>query len=139
MGGLARWLSYVEGGLMLVLALTGRHRSAIRMLVAVGAVYVASEALGVAWPRQRPLAGRATGVQPLLEHAPERSFPSRHVASALAMAAIGGTEHPKLGLLMSGVGWTLGLSRVAAGLHYPSDVLGGALLGVIVGRYVQKP
>jgi membrane-associated phospholipid phosphatase len=38
---------------------------------------------------------------------------------------------------MSGVAWALGLSRVAAGLHYPIDVLGGALLGGVVGRLLR--
>jgi membrane-associated phospholipid phosphatase len=51
----------------------------------------------------------------------------------LAMAAIGGREHPGLGRTMTIVAWLLGASRVAAGLHYPSDVLAGALLGRVAG------
>ena len=35
---------------------------------------------------------------------------------------------------MAGLAWLLGLSRVAAGLHYPSDVLAGAVLGTVIGR-----
>lgn len=134
---LARWLAHVQVGLMLLLAATGRRRSALKMLAAVGLVYAFSEALGLIWPRDRPFAARA-GVQALVGHSPRRSFPSRHIASALAMAALGGAEHPRLGLLMAGVGWTLGASRVAAGLHYPSDVLGGAALGALIGRYIHK-
>jgi undecaprenyl-diphosphatase len=132
-GRLAAWLAGVEVVLMVALALAGRRGSAVRMLAAVGLVYVLSEALGVLWPRRRPFAQLA-GVERLAPHSAERSFPSRHVASGLAMAAVGGRAHPRLGTAMATVAWALGLSRVAAGLHYPSDVLGGALSGAAVGR-----
>ena len=49
------------------------------------------------------------------------------------MAVIGGRAHPRLGLAMAAVAWVLGLSRMAAGLHYPSDVLAGAMVGSAVG------
>ena len=133
----ATGLAGVEVLLMGVLALGGRRRSAARMLAAVALVYLASEGLGALWPRQRPFA-RLSRVQALVAHTSERSFPSRHVASGLAMAAIGGAAHPRLGLAMAAVAWMLGTSRVAAGLHYPSDVLAGAALGQAVGRLLRS-
>jgi membrane-associated phospholipid phosphatase len=136
-GESAKNLAAVEVGLMLLLAARGRRGSALRMLAAVGLVYAASEGLGRAWTRQRPFA-RLTEVQSLAWHTPDRSFPSRHVASGLAMAAIGGREHPHLGLLMTCVAWALGLTRVAAGLHYPTDVAAGAVLGLAIGRYARR-
>ena len=117
--------------------LGGRRRSAARMLAAVGLVYVVSEALGIVWRRERPF-GELADVEGLVPHTVERSFPSRHVASGLAMAAIGGRAHPLLGLVMSAVAWLLGLSRVATGLHYPSDVLAGAVLGSVIGRLLRE-
>jgi undecaprenyl-diphosphatase len=132
----ARWLAVVEVVLMVVLALAGRRRSAARMLAAVGLVYVASEGLGRVWPRQRPFA-RLARIEGLVGHTSGRSFPSRHVASGLAMAAIGGRAHPLLGSAMAGVAALLGLSRIAVGLHYPSDVVAGALLGSLVGRLLR--
>src|SRR5579864_2873287 len=129
-GAAARGLAGVEVGLMLLLALTGRRRSALEMLTYVGVVYVICEALGRLWPRRRPFE-RLFGVRSPAPHSPGRSFPSRHVASGLVMAAIGGEEHSHLGALMSGVAWLLGLSRVLVGLHYPSDVVAGALLALV--------
>jgi membrane-associated phospholipid phosphatase len=134
---LARCLAHVEIGLMLLLAISGRRGVAARMLSAVGAVYLSCEAFGMVWPRPRPFA-RLAGVEALLDHDAERSFPSRHVASGLAMAAIGGSAHRRIGLTMSLVAWLLGLSRVAAGLHYPTDILAGAALGIVVGRYGRR-
>ena len=136
-GFLATRLAVVEGGLMLLLGAVGRRRSAVRMLTAVLGVYVASEVLGTLWPRERPFEKHAD-VADLARHQGGRSFPSRHVASGLAMAAVGAQEHPRLGVLMAGVASLLGLSRVAAGLHYPSDVLGGAAIGAVIGRYARS-
>ena len=134
---LAQWLAIVEVALMALLAVAGQRRSALRMLGADGLVYLACDLLGAAWPRPRPFA-RLEHVKAQAPHTPERSFPSRHVASALAMAAVGGRAHPKLGTSMAGVAWLLGVCRVAAGLHYPSDVLAGAVLGRAVGGLVQS-
>jgi membrane-associated phospholipid phosphatase len=132
----AERLAGIEAGLMVLLALSGRRGSAIRMLAAVAAVYVSCEGLGRLWPRQRPFE-RLQAVHSLAAHEPGRSFPSRHVASGLAMASVGGREHRRLGLLMAGVAGLLGLSRVAAALHYPSDIAAGAVLGAIAGRYAR--
>jgi membrane-associated phospholipid phosphatase len=134
---LARGLAGVEILLMVLMAMLGRRQSALRMIGAVGLVYVMSEGLGAIWPRERPFA-RLPRVQTLAPHSPERSFPSRHVASGLVMAAIGHREHSGLGALMRGVAWLLGITRVAAGIHYPTDVLAGAALGTLVGGYLHN-
>lgn len=132
----ATGLAAIEVLLMGALAAGGRRRSAGRMLAAVALVYVASDLLGALWRRQRPFA-RLEQVQALVAHDQERSFPSRHVASGLAMTVIGWAAHPRLGLIMAVVAFKLGVSRVAAGLHYPSDVLAGAVLGLVVGRALR--
>jgi membrane-associated phospholipid phosphatase len=133
----ASWLANVEILLMLALGAGGRHASVVRMLVAVATVYAATEVLGMAWRRDRPFT-RQHSIRELIAHRPGRSFPSRHVASALAMASIGQRAHPRLGRVMAVLGWFLGCSRIAAGVHYPSDVLAGALLGVLVGRLLRN-
>jgi undecaprenyl-diphosphatase len=134
---LAQGLASVEVGLMVLLALRGRRDTAARMLGAVGLVYVVSDVLGTIWRRQRPFA-RLSEVRPLAAHGADRSFPSRHVASGLAMAVIGARAHPRLGSIMTCAAWALGVSRVVVGLHYPSDVLAGAALGTLIGRWLRS-
>jgi membrane-associated phospholipid phosphatase len=129
-------LASFEVFLMGALAVAGRRRPAGRMLAAVGLVYLGSEVLGQLWPRERPFA-RLSEIEALVPHTPQRSFPSRHVASGLAMAAVGQRAHPLPGAMMAAVAWLLGLSRIAAGLHYPSDILAGALLGHLIGRLLR--
>jgi membrane-associated phospholipid phosphatase len=126
----AERLAAAEVALMLLLAVSGRRRSAFEMLTSVGAVYLACEVLGMMWPRPRPFE-RLTGIRAFSGHSAGRSFPSRHVAAGLVMAAIGGEQHPRLGALMAAVAGWLGVSRTMAGLHYPSDVVAGVLLAFV--------
>lgn len=133
---LAERLASVEAGLMVWSMLRGRHRSGVRMLIGVALIYALSEALGRLWRRRRPFVQLAE-VEGLVAHAGGRSFPSRHVASAVAMATIGLRAQPRLGRLMLAVGSLLGISRVSAGLHYPSDVVAGAALGRLIGQLLR--
>ena len=132
----ARYGSFAEVGLMILVGLrrggAGR-RALLRCLAAVGLLYLAIESIGRLAGRARPFAEQPdTG--PLLAHSPGRSFPSRHVASAVAMAIIVHPTAPLAGRLMALIAVGLGLGRIRAGLHYPSDVLAGVALGALVGR-----
>jgi undecaprenyl-diphosphatase len=61
------------------------------------------------------------------------SFPSGHAASAFAFAnGVGGTM-PVVGLPIRALAGAVAYSRVHAGVHYPGDVIVGALLGAAVG------
>jgi undecaprenyl-diphosphatase len=66
------------------------------------------------------------------------SFPSRHTGAYSAVAFTIFTFFPALGLALVGVTLMTGIARVILGYHYPSDILGGFLLGVIVGITVAS-
>ncbi|MFJ5883391.1 phosphatase PAP2 family protein [Kitasatospora cineracea] len=119
--------------------LPGRPRRAA--LVGLGSVAVASAAanlLGKSLAR-RPRPDRVGGKVPEARHVPmpaSASFPSGHTASAFAFAAGVSSRLPwaaaPLGLLAA----TVGYSRVHTGVHYPGDVIAGALLGTAAGSVV---
>ncbi|WP_217212499.1 bifunctional phosphatase PAP2/diacylglycerol kinase family protein [Streptomyces sp. AC550_RSS872] len=57
------------------------------------------------------------------------SFPSGHAASAAAFATGVALESPAWGLAVAPIAWSVALSRVYTGVHFPSDVVAGAVLG----------
>ena len=64
------------------------------------------------------------------------SFPSGHTASAFAFALAVSAEIPALALPLFPLASAVGYSRVHTGVHYPGDVVAGALLGSVVGTFV---
>ena len=62
------------------------------------------------------------------------SLPSGHSASAAAFAVAVGDLLPALKLPLRGAASVVAFSRVYTGVHYPSDVAVGAIVGAILGR-----
>lgn len=58
------------------------------------------------------------------------SFPSGHSASAFAFASGVAATQPAVAIPLRGLATLVAYSRVHTGVHYPGDVLAGALLGV---------
>jgi undecaprenyl-diphosphatase len=58
------------------------------------------------------------------------SFPSGHTLHAVVFSAVAISYYPQLSVVLLPFTLMVGLSRVVLGLHYPSDVLAGALIGV---------
>lgn len=73
----------------------------------------------------------------LIEHPFGRSLPSGHTAIAFAVAAAVYAHHRATGIALFVVATLVGLSRVIAGVHWPSDILGGAIVG-IAGVWIAK-
>jgi len=61
------------------------------------------------------------------------SFPAGHAATAVAGAVLLSSLRPRLAPLFLLFALVIGWSRVYVGVHYPTDVLGGALLGAATG------
>jgi membrane-associated phospholipid phosphatase len=60
------------------------------------------------------------------------SFPSGHTAVAVAFASGVGRVIPLAALPFDGLAVAVGYSRIHTGVHYPSDVLAGAMVGAVV-------
>jgi undecaprenyl-diphosphatase len=116
------WLAIGAGG-----AAVDRARRArwLRATGTVGAMYALNTAIKLVVRRRRP---QLRGLPALTPTATALSFPSAHAstafAGALAYSRLGAPAAP-LYALAAGLSW----SRLYLGVHYPSDVLAGAVLG----------
>ena len=66
-----------------------------------------------------------------------QSFPSGHATTAFALAAVVGFISARWFYPALALASVIGLSRVTEGVHYPSDVVAGALLG-LAGAYAVR-
>ena len=64
------------------------------------------------------------------------SFPSGHAASGFAFAAAIGRDQPWLGRGLRFLAAAVAYSRVHTGVHYPGDIVVGALIGEGTGQAV---
>jgi undecaprenyl-diphosphatase len=67
------------------------------------------------------------------------SFPSGHSAATFAVATVLAKRFPAVGPLCLGIAAFVALSRVLRGSHFPTDVFGGAVVGVISGAIAGAP
>jgi undecaprenyl-diphosphatase len=125
------WLG-VAATLALVGGRPGR-RAAFHGLAAV-VVTSALANLGVKTAFRRPRPARGDHPERTRVRMPSStSFPSGHTASAFAFAFGAAEVIPMLALPLIPLASAVGYSRVHTGVHYPGDVLAGAVLGSVIG------
>lgn len=108
------------------------------VIEAVGITY----GLKYAFDRQRPYVKYPDKIHPIdAEDSP--SFPSGHTAAAFSLATSLSITYPKWYVIAPSAIWAcgVGFARINQGVHYPSDVLTGAAIGVgcaFVNVYVNR-
>lgn len=81
---------------------------------------------------KRPSLG--DGIEPLIKtRKVSESFPSRHTASLAIIAMAGLYVNLRLGVLLWILTLLQGLIRIISGAHYPKDIAGGIVVGLVIG------
>jgi membrane-associated phospholipid phosphatase len=128
------WLG-VAAAMAAVGGRTGR-RAAVNGLASIALASATANLVGKQMTnRRRP--DRIGLEVPELRHVPmptSTSFPSGHSASAFAFAEGVSTAAPALGVPVRLLAVGVAYSRVHTGVHYPGDVVAGALIGMTSGE-----
>ena len=98
-------------------------------LAAAAIAMVTNQAISHLWERPRPFAAHRALTHLLSTPSPDPSFPSDHAAAAFAIAFAVLACSRRAGILFLAAATLIALSRVALGLHYPSDVVAGMFVG----------
>lgn len=107
--------------------------AALVFISAVIARFGVTELIRLFYDQPRPFE-IVEGARQLIEHSGGGSFPSGHAAFAFALAAATSFYDQRLGIFFWVSAILIGLSRIAAGVHWPSDILGGAIVGIGTAR-----
>ncbi|MDR5659944.1 phosphatase PAP2 family protein [Serpentinicella sp. ANB-PHB4] len=84
--------------------------------------------------RPRPFV--ALEIESLIYHDPSGSLPSMHAVSAFAIAMAIYLINKKFGAFMLLLAFLTGLSRVMVGVHFPMDIVIGALISVSINLII---
>lgn len=127
------WIG-TDGAVWIVVALVlavlwRRARVLVTTLVAVALADLLAYALKETIGRDRP---PLHGVRALVHVPGTGSFPSGHAATAFAGATVLALAVPRLAAPAFVLAAAIAYSRVYDGVHYPADVVAGALLGVLL-------
>jgi membrane-associated phospholipid phosphatase len=89
-------------------------------------------------PRPRLMQGQDWEMAPSFESGFD-SFPSGHATASFAVATVLAHYFPKGRILWFGLAAFVGTCRVIKGSHFPTDVLGGMLVGIVTGLILVHP
>lgn len=89
--------------------------------------------------RDRPFI--ALGVNPMFGGMTTGSFPSGHAVFFFSLALVSFLINRKWGWIMTTMAFLVSISRVIAGVHWPSDIIAGAVIALLIfwGVYLMFP
>ena len=121
----ALWLALGAGGSLLDEPRRGRWARAVGV---VFLTYMLNTAVKGVFQRKRPV---LDDLPALIATPTKLSFPSAHASSSFAAARAYSGLLPAAPLYVAAA--TMAMSRVYLGVHYPSDIAAGAVLGTVCG------
>lgn len=125
---------WILGILVILIAVSKKRKEWVRVLFWAGLSGTVSRFLftGIIrffYNRPRPFEV-LENLNQLVTHSTGDSFPSGHAAFFFAIASSVFFFHRIWGIIFFGVALYMGIGRIEAGLHWPTDILGGMAVGI---------
>lgn len=106
-------------------------KGALIFAMPVGIAIVVSESISTIFVRQRPFVADSS-VHLLVPHGTDGGMPSHHIVFMITLVGSIYFYDKRFAALLALLTVITGIARVIAGIHYPSDILVGAALGLII-------
>jgi undecaprenyl-diphosphatase len=107
------------------------------IIAAVITKFILADFIRWLWFRPRPFV--ALNFIPLIDQSPkEGAFPSGHASFFFALSTIVYLYNKKAGIIFYIASFFIIIARVFVGVHWPSDILAGAVLGILMGWFLNK-
>ncbi|MCL4473229.1 MAG: undecaprenyl-diphosphatase [Actinobacteria bacterium] len=104
-------------------------KAALLSLLSMAVALLINQVIGHIYFRPRPFSFHEVNL--LVDRSTDPSFPSDHAAFVFGIAWLIWLQNRRIGYVALAMGFLVALSRVFIGAHYPGDVLGGALIGLV--------
>ena len=129
----ALWIAIHHLGRIRAMAIDFGFTMALPIIIAA----ILCEALSRIINRDRPFVTIAE-VKQLIDHGADPSFPSSHMSVMAAIAVALWYRNRNMGIVLFMLATISGLARIGAGIHYPTDIAVGALIGIAVAVLIHK-
>lgn len=138
--GQALFLLLVVGLFVLVrVSRVAVRRGTVAAVTSAGGALLAAQVVSRLVERPRPFVSDPGGVHLFSGHVADPGFPSDHATASFAIAVAILLRSRRWGLVVLAMATVLSIGRVAMGVHYPTDVIGGATLGSAVALLLWIP
>jgi len=136
----AKYLTYFLVVALIVWLLSKDSRKRLFLFAELSIAAILARGLITEWVRfayyhARPF--EALGFQSLIPES-GASFPSGHMTFLFALGLVVWLYNRKFGYWFLGLSFVVGLARIAAGVHWPLDILGGILIGALSALFIHK-
>lgn len=109
---------------------------ALLMIIAIAVNTILATAIKNFVARERPY--QVFDVRQLVTEENNQSFPSNHTQLSFLLSTIIFSFYRRLGIILFLLSAVIAFGRIYVGVHYPSDVVAGALIGILLALIILK-